>query len=143
MEDHSLGSPKKVDHTAVPKDVLKLVEALTEPQWMSLRHHLDMLLKVEIGQLNLSEELGLQYRQGKALLDSLDERTPANQKSQVFNSVQAQLEKIIKQRSIVFSQERLKRYEAALLKVLEMKGNEREQELFLELYGDFLRDRGR
>lgn len=143
MEDHSLGQAKQPEIDVVPKAALKAIEGLSEKQLMNLRHHLDMVLKIEISHLNLTEELGLQYRQGKALLNSIqDSSTPANQKAQVFNSIQAQLEKIVKQRQLVFSQERLKRFEAALLKVLEMKGNEREQELFLELYGEFLRDRG-
>lgn len=144
MEDYSLGGEKATEpDNSVPKEILVSLTPLSEAQLMNLRHHLDMVLKIEISQLNLTEELGLQYRQGKTLLDSLQgSSTPANQKAQVFNSLQTNLDKIIKHRTNVFSQERLKRYEAALLKVLEMKGNEKEQELFLELYGEFLRDRG-
>lgn len=142
MEDHSLGKGKQIDASSVPKEVTQLVSTLSEKQLMNLRHHLDMLLQIEINQLNLTEELGLQYRQGKILLDSLDDKTPANQRAQVFNSVQAQLEKIIKQRAAVFNQERLKHYEGALLKVLDMQGNEKAKELFLELYGAHLRNRG-
>ena len=146
MKDFSLSSaPKKADPNAVPDEVIKLVDKLSEKQLMTLRHHLDNALQIEIGNLNLTEELGLQYRQGKDMLANImkeGDNTPTNQKAQVFNSVQAQLEKIVRMRASVFSQERLKRFEAALLKVLEMKGNEKEQELFLELYGDFLRDRG-
>lgn len=144
MEDYSLAGASQPDPDAVPKELLRSVEALTEKQMMALRHHLDMLLKIEIGHLNLTEELGLQYRQGKTLLASVqgDNSTPVNQKAQVFNSVQGQLDKIVKLRSQVFSQERLKRFEGAMLKVLEMQGREAEKLVFLDLYGGYLRDRG-
>lgn len=144
MKDYSLSQPEKTNPDEVPSAVLTNVRQLSERQMMALRHELDNLLNIEISQLNLTEELGLQYRQGKNLLASIesDVKVAPNQKSQVFNAVQSQLEKIIKLRNLVYDQERLKRYESAMLKVLEMKGNEKEQELFLELYGSYLRERG-
>lgn len=144
MQDHSLGVAKQVDPRQVPKEVLAIVDTLSQEQMMNLRHHLDMELQIEINQLNLTEELGLQYRQGKILLNKTqeDSSVPANQKAQVFNSVQAQLDKIVKLRSQVFSQERLKRFEGALLKVLEQIGTDRQKEVFLDLYGSFMRDKG-
>lgn len=144
MEDFSLQHQAKIDPNAVPDEVLGCLEALSDAQLMNLRHHLDNLLGIEINNLNLSEELGLVYRQGKDLLKTIqaDDRVPANQKAQVYNSVAAQIDKLSKMRDKVFSQERLKRFEAALIKTIECQGDNKAKSIFFDLYGEFLRDRG-
>lgn len=145
MEDLSLSQPKQKDPDELPGELLKALGALTEGQLMRARHEIDMLVKIDINQMNLTEELGLQYRQAKQLLATVqhDTSTPANQKTQIFNSLNAQLDKIIKQRQAVLSQERLKRFEAAFLNTLKQLGDETLQQNFLDLYGEFLRDKGK
>lgn len=144
MKDYSLGANIAPDPSIVPAAVLDAIGKLSQTQLMTLRHKIDMLLDLDINQLNLVEELGLQFRQGKELLASIqnDSATPANQKAQVFNTLKGQLDKIIKQRGLVLSQERLKRYEAAFLKVLEGLDSDTARQTFMDLYGEFLADKG-
>lgn len=146
MEDFSLAQPAPPkDPDEISPELRKLLAALPEGQLMRARHEIDILVEIDINQMNLTEELGLQYRQAKQLLANVqnDDRTPANQKVQIFNSLQNQLDKIIKQRQAVLSQERLKRFEAAFLNTLKQLGDETLQQNFLDLYGEFLRDKGK
>lgn len=117
------------------------IAELDDKDLMTLRHELDKALRLDVNKLNLAEELGLQYRAGMTLLASIqdDKDVPANQRAQVFNSVGGMLDKINKQMKIVYSAERLKRYERALLKVLEDLPDESKR-VFFDLYGDFLKE---
>lgn len=141
MKDRSLTKPsEKLDKG----DALSaLLTGLNEADLLSLRRKIDVSLKIEIKDLKLTEELGLTYRQGQVLLDSVvdDGDVPASQRAQVFTSVNAMLEKIIKQQEIVFNAERLKRYEAAFMKVLEDLPADAQAKYF-DMYGEFLSDRG-
>lgn len=144
MQDYSLKDKPAPPPDALPENLLKSLDKLSETQLMELRHELDMRLQISIEDLNLTEEISLQYRQAKALLSRIqnDVSTPANQLAQVFNTTQAQLEKIIKQRAQIFNQERLKRYESAMLAMLEQCVTNEQKEKFLEMYGEFLKSRG-
>lgn len=119
------------------------LEGLDTDQLLALRHRLDKKLNLDLTKLNLADELGLQYRAGMALLASVhsDSETPANQRAQVFNSVGAMLDKIIKSQKIVYDAERLKRFESAFLKVLEGMPLEAKHKFF-DLYGEYLKDEG-
>jgi DNA mismatch repair ATPase MutS len=119
------------------------LEGMNDNDLLDLRRRIDIQLKVEIKHLKLTEELGLNYRKGQVLLDETmrDAACPANQKAQVFNSVKSMLSQIIVEQGIVYSAERLKRFEIAFLKVLEKLPKE-SQETFFDLYGEFLNDRG-
>lgn len=123
--------------TATP--VVDILAGLDDGALLALRQRIDGILKVDLARMNLAEELGLQYRGGMALLATVsnDEDTPANQKAQVFNSVSKMLNDIIKTQKIVFSAERLKRFEVALLKVLGKLPPESTR-IYFDLYGDFL-----
>ncbi len=129
------------DHrlTQVKAPEVDPLRGMDDQALLNLRHAIDLRLKIELSDLNLSEELGLQYRSGKALLDSVqnDKDTPANQRAQVFNSVSMMLEKIVKHQRVVYDAERLKRFEVAFLKVLEKLPLEAKQQFF-ELYGEYL-----
>lgn len=117
------------------------LEGLDDTELLALRHRLDKKLNLDLTQLNLAEELGMQYRSGMILLASVqdDSETPANQRAQVFNSVGAMLEKIVKQQKIVYDAERLKRFEASFLRVMQElpEGSRRK---FFDLYGEYLKD---
>lgn len=115
------------------------LEGLDDAQLITLRQRLDKKLRLDLKQLDLAEELGLQYRDGMALLASVreDKDTPANQRAQVFNSCGAMLEKIIKMQKVVYDAERLKRMEAAILKTLVDLPDEQKR-LFFGLYGEYL-----
>jgi hypothetical protein len=117
------------------------LEGLDDSELLTLRHRLDKKLNLDLTQLNLAEELGMQYRSGQILLASVqdDKDTPANQKAQVFNSVGAALEKIVKQQRVVYDAERLKRFESAFLKTLDLYGTDEQKRRFFDLYGEYLR----
>jgi hypothetical protein len=118
-----------------------LLAGLGEDELLALRHRIDKKLNIDITKLNLAEELGMQYRSGMVLLASVqeDKDTPANQRAQVFNSVSAMLEKIFKNQKIVYDAERLKRFESAFLKTLELVGTDEMKRRFFDLYGDYLK----
>lgn len=119
------------------------ISKLDEEELLNLRAEIDNHLKVEIKHLNLTEELGLQYRQGRKLLERAhaDKEIPTNQVSAVYNSVASMLEKIVKSQEAIYSIERLKRYEVAFLKAIETLPPEG-KEAFFDLYGSFLDDKG-
>jgi uncharacterized protein (UPF0147 family) len=120
-------------------DAGTLIADLSEDDLLKLRHAVDKKLQIDPRMLNMADELGLQYRSGMALLASIqdDKDVPANQRAQVFNSVGAMLEKIVKQQKVVYDAERLKRYEAAWMKTMKSLPEE-QQKLFFNLYGDYL-----
>lgn len=138
MEDFSLNKP------APAASISSQLKSMSNKELLELRNRVDLELGVEIKDLNLGEELGLLFRQGKQLLEDVldDPEVPANQKAQVFNTVKGQVDKLVATRQVVFSQERLKRFEMALLKVVNMAGNEAMKAEFLDLYGSFLEDKG-
>lgn len=133
MENFSLDSkPKALNLADMDEDAL-----------LQLRAEIDNHLKLEIKHLNLTEELGLQYRQGRKLLERAhnDKEIPTNQVSSVYTAVSSMLEKIVKMQEAVYSMERLKRYEVAFLKAIETLPAEG-KESFFDLYGSFLDDKG-
>lgn len=145
LKSHSLKPakiPEPPEEEAV--DILQeMLAPLSDSELLTLRQKIEARLKIEIRELNLTEELGLQYRQGKLLLEQVinDKSTPANQKAQVFNSISAMTEKIMKQLKIVYSAERLNRYEKAFIKILKTLPQS-EQDTYFDLYGEFLNDKG-
>jgi hypothetical protein len=142
MQDYSL--KRSSEENGPLKIILRAMRDLSEADAIVVRNELDAILHIEISQLNLPDEIGLQYRQGKMLLSSLqdDKLTPAGQRAQVFNSVSAQLEKIIKLRSEVYSQERLKRFEAAMLSTLKLLPDNEAKEHFFTIYSEILQGKG-
>lgn len=132
LKNHSL-APSNVAAKTDP------LEGLNQEQLLALRTCIDLRLNTDLSKLNLTEELGLQYRSGMVLLQSVqaDKDVPANQRAQVLNSVRATLSDIIKQLKSVYSAERIKRHEAAILKVLENLPTESKR-MYLDLYGEFL-----
>ena len=134
---------KNYDLNSTPAEPVDLLKGLDHEAMLVLRRRIDAELRIEIADINLTEELGLQYRQGQLLLAEVmaDRTTPVNQKAQALNSVRATLESIINQQQIVYSAERLKRFEVAFHKVLE-KLEPESRELYFNLYGEYLHDRG-
>jgi hypothetical protein len=124
-------------------DPLELLQGLDNDTLMRLRNAIDQKLDIDPRSLNMAEELTLQYKQGKALLESVhtDGDVPANQRAQVFNTVGTMLDKIFKQMKVAFDAERLKRYEAAFMKTLDDFPVEAKRK-FLDIYSDYLNPDG-
>lgn len=116
---------------------------LTPKELMQLRGVIDSTLNInlDLGSLNLAEELALQYHQGKILLNDVQGASdvPANQRAQVFSAIRTQLGDIIKQQEVVWSMERQKRYEAAFVKCSGMLPLEARQ-AFFAAYSDYMKD---
>ena len=74
----------------------------------------------DLGAIQVSDELALMFSSAKVLLDRVlnDPETPANQQSQVLNSVSAILEKITKIRTELYDSERIRRIEQVLVRVM-------------------------
>jgi hypothetical protein len=116
------------------------LEGLDDEELIALRLRLDKRLNLDLKELNLAEELGMQYRSGQILLASVqdDKGVPANQRAQVFNSVGSMLKDIVKQQKVVYDAERLKRFESTFIKVLDLLGTDEMKKRFLDLYSQYL-----
>lgn len=135
LHRHSLRQPAA--------DTVDPLKGLDDEALMRLRNAIDKKLDIDPKSLNMANELGLQYKAGKTLLASIqdDAGVPANQRSQVFNSVGVMLDKISKQMKVAYDAERLKRYEAAFMKVL-VELPEDAKRRFFDLYADYLNEDG-
>lgn len=141
LKNHSLTTPAKPEKISAIAPLMPEIEKLSESDLYDLRHELDLRLQLDLGQLNLAEELALQFRQAKAMLHAVqnDDDIPTNQKSQMLNSTRSMLTDIVKQQEIVWSAERLKIFEVAFVKASALLSAEA-REAFFDLYGKFLKD---
>lgn len=141
LKSHNLTQDKPKPKVSPVKVLMPGVEQLSEAELMELRHEIDLRIGLDLGQLNLSEELALQFRQAKNLLNSVqnDKDVATNQKAQIFNAVRGQLTAIIEQQETVWSMERLKTFEVAFVKVAHLLDAE-QREVFFDLYGKYLKD---
>lgn len=86
-----------------------------------------------LGQLDLSQELLLQYQKANELLKNAEfEDTPLNQKAQAMNSIVNILAQIIKQQEVVHNMSEITRLELALIATL--KEFPEVKERFLAVY---------
>lgn len=141
LKDRSLVQEKPAPVISVVDQLLPTLEKFSESELQELRHQIDVRLHLDLEQLNLAEELGLQFRQVKALLYEIqgDKQVPTNQKAQIVNSARAMLSDIVRQQEIVWNAERFKTYEVAFVKVAGMLSAE-QREVFFDLYGRYLKD---
>lgn len=144
LKSHSLTQEHKLPEATVAETVavfLSSIEHFSEAELIELRHQVDVRLVIGLEHLDLSEELALQFRQGKALLHEVqnDKTIATNQKAQVFNTVKSQLAEIVKQQESVWSMERLKIFEVAFVKASKLLTQEA-RDAFFDLYGRFLKD---
>lgn len=126
---------EQYDPMGLDKEVVDL-QKLTESELLLLRSQIDAVLPVtKLSDMNLERELTLQFRVAQALQNEImdDTHTPANQKAQVMNSVAATLQSLAKMQQEHYTPERLKKIEAALVKVLNTLPAEQTEEFF-EVY---------
>lgn len=112
------------------------VDGYSVAQLLALRAEIDAALPAtELGDLNLDQELVRQYLVTQALQTSVlaDFDTPANQKAQVLNACAGILENLQKTQEKFYRQERFKKIELALIKVLRNLPEETVSE-FMEEY---------
>ena len=75
---------------------------------------------VELKDIDVASELEHAFRIAKTLLDSCvnDFETPLNQKAQIIGALNTVLSAMVKQRTDIYSAERVRTLESVLLKVL-------------------------
>ena len=75
---------------------------------------------VELKDIDVASELEHAFRIAKTLLDSCvnDSETPLNQKAQIIGAVNTEQTAMVKQRTDIYSAERVRTLESVLLKVL-------------------------
>lgn len=98
-----------------------VLEAMTVPDLLVLRAQVDALLPVrKLKDVNLETELVLQVQALQALQNAViqDEDTPANQRSQCASALSSALVNLVKLQNDLYTSERLKKIEAALITCL-------------------------
>jgi hemoglobin-like flavoprotein len=112
------------------------VEHLTEEELFDVLSRVYQRLPMQLTDLNLEQELMLQYRQTKLLMHSVvnDKATPANQRAQVANSCASVLDQINKMQTRLYTAERLKMIEQALVKAVKQHLPAEAQAQFFEAY---------
>ena len=112
---------------------LPSIEGLDTEALISLRSQIEANLPpTKLSQLDLEAEILLQYHQVKSMLAKVsgDANVPANQKAQVANSCASVLEQLIKMQTRMYSAERIKAIEVAVIKTLKMLPAESQQAFF-------------
>lgn len=112
------------------------LDAMGLEELLALRDEIDAKLpRTAVKDLNLEEELVLQYTRGKLLQAEVaqDEGVPANQRAQIANSVRASLAELVKLQQALYGAEQGRRMEAALAKALRTLPEEAQQ-VFYDAY---------
>ena len=112
LEDYDLHAAPSQPQTVLPAEYL--------PEYGSLKS------------LNLDAELYNAYAKAKnylAIVQS-DDNVPPNQVAQVFNTISAILKEIVKLQTELYSAERVKKLEAAMIEALKNTATEEVQDAF-------------
>lgn len=141
LKQHSLAQEVKAPVVGVVDALLPTLRDWAESELYDLRYQIDLMLQLDLGNLNLAEELSLQFRQASALMNETrgDKSIPTNQKAQILNTARGMLSDIVRQQADVYSMERLKKFEVAFVKAANAMEAE-PREVFFELYGKYLKD---
>lgn len=133
---------RKAPKIDVPDTDIVDVSKLDLNGLLSLRMRIDAQLPARaLADVNLEEELVIQFTQVKTLLDTVitDDDIPANQKAQVANSCSSLLGQLTQMQSKLYDAERVKALEAALIKALLTLPEATQKSFFAEyerLYGE-------
>lgn len=124
--------------TPTPQPVFRL-DSMTEADRIDLRQQIDDTLTLKLEDMNLAEELALQFKQARALYADIvtDDEVLANQKAQVLSTITSIIATITKAQAELYNAERLKKLEAAVLKALKTLPKD-SQEAFFDLYRGYL-----
>lgn len=146
MKDFTLRA-NSIDPSTQPKPptkteiMAKVLEPWEEADLLDLRHYIDTRLHLDIADINLVDEISVQFRQAKAMMDQVqkDNTIPTNQKAQLFNSLRSQLDQIFKQQVAIWSMGRLRDIETATVKACKLMTAE-QKEAFMSVYGRYLKE---
>lgn len=113
---------------------------LNQEDLLNLRAQIDAKLTgIKLNDLDLVQETMFQLKKAKILQSQVneDEETPANQKAQIQNSLNNIITNLSKHQINLYTSERMKRMEGALIRVLKTL-TKAEQTAFMESYGQEL-----
>ncbi|OFV49710.1 MULTISPECIES: hypothetical protein [Oligella] len=116
------------------------LENLTEEELLDLHNAvLSFLPTSHLNDLDLEQELVLQFRRAQHLQDSVLNRPdiPANQQAQVLNSVASTLQQLVKMQSEYYTFERFKKIEGLLVNMVNQLPDEQARE-FIRKYEEEL-----
>lgn len=117
-------------------DVERLLVGLSEAHLLELRARIDLRLPpVNLVDVNLEQETLRQFQQIRALFSTLatSGEVPANQKAQLANSCAAILKQLSDMQAQIYTTERFKRIEQALIRAIRPLPREA-QDTFFEDY---------
>lgn len=118
------------------------LDGMSLNQLLTLRMRIDEKLPARaLKDVDLEEELVIQFQQTKLLLNASleDDDVPANQKAQVNNSCAGLLKQLTEMQTQLYSAERVKALESALIKALVVLPEVTQKAFFAEyerIYGD-------
>jgi len=140
MEDYSLKNNQKSTSYYDLADLKTLVKNLNEADALTLHSLLSARLNLGAANIDLLEELDHQFRNAKMLqaeaMES-DSESGMKDRTATLNQVTNMLKMLAETRDAVLSQERLKRYEAAIRLTLAKAPTEM-REAYIDLYGEYL-----
>jgi hypothetical protein len=111
------------------------LDGMPVAELLALRAGIDEKLPVkDLADVDLNRELVLQMLQTQKLQRDVleDEDTPANQRAQVANAVAAIINNLVKLQSEVYTSERIKKIEQALIQTLQTLPSEAQRAFFVE-----------
>ena len=115
---------------------------LHEPPKSERRYHSSSYIPEQgsLKSLNLDAELYNAYAKAKNYLADVqsDESVPANQIAQIYNTITTILKEIVKLQTELYSAERVKKLEAAMIQAIKLAPPE-SQQVFLEQYQTLLK----
>ncbi len=129
----------QVSQTGINISMLSLTEL------MQLREDIHRRLPPrKLAELDLEEELVLQFQQGKALFNAVvaDQNVPTNQRAQVANSCTALLEHLTKLQDSLYNSERIKALELALVRAIRDLPEEQQLAFFANYEKIYAESRG-
>jgi hypothetical protein len=111
-----------------------LLDPLEESELLELREAIQSRLPTTLQEINLENELVLQYKSAKTLLNKVlnDDNVQANQKAQVQNSCAASLKELARLQTDLFTAERLKAIEQMLIRAIRTLPQETQVQFFNE-----------
>lgn len=127
------------DYSLTPSLPNFKLSSMAQGDLIDLRSQLDTHLKLKLEDLDLAEELALQFKQAKALYNETmnDDEVAPNQKAQELNTITSIIASITKAQAELYNAERLKKLEAATLKALKSLPKT-SQEDFFTLYSEYI-----
>jgi hypothetical protein len=137
FQGETLARPRQGPQTAAQVDL----SCLPLDELLILRDRIDELMPARtLAEMDLEKELVIQYQAVKALNTrvSAAEDVPVNQLAQVANSISSVLDRLGKMQATMYSHERFKQIELALVRLLKTRPTE-EVEAFFREYEELTR----